>query len=218
MHTIAVNACTSGFMQENLLRKRIGEISNARNNRTVHVLTDEEFRLMPDLTFNCNGTLKGFLLGAEVRPIHQNRNRYPEFQVWRKQANESYSRQARGYIRLAAGDFSPDGVLQYNLTTPIQLQSGDVLGVYQPSEGDSVASLFYVKNSNVHVTPWTDDEDEIVSLNSSGQLNLQALRNVSVGYILIFPLTGMSMHFYIIMLLICAVSYIMYIYRPRILY
>ena len=54
-------------------------------------------------------------------------------------------------IRLAAGNFSTNGVIQYNLTTPIPFQSGDVLGVYQPPEADSVVQLFYVDDSTAPV-------------------------------------------------------------------
>ena len=53
------------------------------------------------------------------------------------------STQGSEVIELTEGDFVTDGVLQYNLTTPISFQSGDVLGFYQPPEGNSVVRVYY---------------------------------------------------------------------------
>ena len=53
-------------------------------------------------------------------------------------AGLTLTRVARQEIRLAAGDFSPDGVLQFNLTPSIPFQNGDFLGVYQPPAFSSV--------------------------------------------------------------------------------
>ena len=39
-------------------------------------------------------------------------------------------------------------MLQYNLTTPISYQSGDVLGVYQPDQSDSVVRVYYDSNAS----------------------------------------------------------------------
>ena len=53
--------------------------------------------------------------------------------------------------KLAAGDFSPDGVLSYTLPTPLPFQSGDVLGVYQPITHLSVVRLYHFNESNAPV-------------------------------------------------------------------
>ena len=83
--------------------------------------------------------MTGLLLVGTLGLTSGMRNQqYPEIQLWRNTDGNTYTRQASQEIRLAEGDFSPDGVLQYNLTTPISFQSGDVLGVYQPSTESSV--------------------------------------------------------------------------------
>ena len=51
-------------------------------------------------------------------------------------------------IRLDPGAFSPSGVFEYPLSTPINFQSGDILGVWQPIEQDSIARIFYTSNEN----------------------------------------------------------------------
>ena len=51
-------------------------------------------------------------------------------------------------IRLDPGAFSPSGVFKYPLSTPINFQSGDILGVWQPRQQDSVVRIFYSDNDN----------------------------------------------------------------------
>ena len=71
------------------------------------------------------------------------RTQYPEIQIWRNNGGNNYTRQNSQEIRLTEGNFSSDGVLQYNLPTPMPYQSGDVLGVYQPPKDKSVVRLYY---------------------------------------------------------------------------
>ena len=129
-------------MDLNLLKKRAEKIPNAGVSSNFLNL---DFRIVTGTSFNCSGSLTGLLLGVDVRP-GGGRNAYPEVQIWRRRAAgtiSNYNRQARQDIRLAAGDFSPDGVLQYNLNPALSFQSGDVLGVWQPSSGSSVVRLFH---------------------------------------------------------------------------
>ena len=75
---------------------------------------------------------------------------YPEIQLWRTTGPNRYRRELWQDIILTEGDFSPDGVLQYNLTTPIPFLSGDLLGVYQPSDIDNSAfKLYYSQESEL---------------------------------------------------------------------
>ena len=46
------------------------------------------------------------------------------------------------------GNYTPNGVFQYSLTPPMQFQSGDVLGVFQPSETGSLVRLYYNSNDD----------------------------------------------------------------------
>ena len=145
----AVHGCTSGFMELELLKTRAEEISGGGED-TGHSL-DNEFRLIPFESFSCSGNMTGLLLVGTVR-TGGSRNQYPEIQIWRKidHSNNTYmhSWQDSQEIRLNLGDFSPDGVLQYSLTTPISFQSGDVLGVYQPDESNSVVRVYYDSNTS----------------------------------------------------------------------
>ena len=142
---------------------------------------EDEFRLIGDTSFTCSGTITNLQLGGTVRGGGM-RTEYPEIQLWRIMTGSGfYTQQARQEIRLAEGDFSPDGVLRYNLTTPIQFQSGDVLGVYQPEEMESVVRIYY--NSEVSNT-------YRLNSNPSGSISFGSRRTVNNQKILISPITG----------------------------
>ena len=138
----AYASCARGFIQLDVLRKRAEKVSGGNtlsNNRL-----DNELRVIPGMNFTCSGTIIGLLLGVDVRTVTNSRNQYPEVQIWRYDSSPSgFARQGSQQIRLAAGNFSTDGVLQYNLNPPMQFQSGDVLGVYQPGHDESVVQWFY---------------------------------------------------------------------------
>ena len=127
-------------MDLNLLKRRAEKIPNAGVSSNFLNL---DFRIVTGMSFNCSGSLTGLLLGVDVRP-GGGRDQYPEVQIWRRAGTISnYNRRGTQDITLAAGDFSPDGVLQYNLNPALSFQSGDVLGVWQPSTGSSVVRLFH---------------------------------------------------------------------------
>ena len=89
--------------------------------------------------------MTGLLLVGAIKQGTQ----YPEIQLWRNTGPNRYSRELRQDIILTEGDFSPDGVLHYNLTTPIPYLRGDLLGVHQPSDNDSVVRLYYSQESEL---------------------------------------------------------------------
>ena len=104
----------------------------------------------------------------------------------------NFTRLASQEIKLNPGDFSPDGVLQYNLTTPISFQSGDVLGVYQPEESNSVVTVYYhdsddVMMSKMYCSPWSFASNPPSSLTASMDQPLTAMNGKQL---LILPITG----------------------------
>ena len=171
-------------MQLDLLRKRAEKIGVSRM-RSPNVLNNE-FRFISGMNFTCNGTLTSLLLGVDVRTVTDSRNQYPEVQTWRKNQTDSpynYSMQDRREIRLAAGDFSPDGVLVYNLAPPMQFQSGDVLGVSQPRGMNSVVRLYY---------DVSDSAPDAIQIRNN---NPSSFAIVSNQYILLSPVTGRATFF-----------------------
>ena len=169
-------------MELDLLKRRAEKLLSSFKTRSRNFL-DGEFRLIPGMNFTCSGTITSLLIGASYR-AGGTRIRFPEVQLWRiGSGGNFYTRQAIQEIRLAAGDFSPDGVLQYNLTTPISFQSGDVLGVYQPLECDSLVTLFYNIDATALATL-------MINSNPTSSISLAALSPISDQKILISPLSG----------------------------
>ena len=167
-------------MEMDVLRARAGKIPNGgRSNAGLN----EEFRLIADVNFTCSGTITSFQLGGTIRGGGMMmRDEYPEIQLWRPNTGGVlYTQQDSREIRLAEGDFSPDGVLRYNLTTPIQFQSGDVLGVYQPRERESVVRIYY--NFEAFTTYQ-------LSSYPTGSISFESLSFVYDQKILISPITG----------------------------
>ena len=165
-------------MDLDLLRKRAEKITNGGTNDDS---LDNNFILLPGDSFSCSGTMTGLLLVGAVR-TGGGRNQYPEIQIYRNTGGNTYTRQGSSQeIRLYEGDFSPDGVLQYNLTTPISFQNGDVLGVYQPAKGDSVVRVYYRQAT---VTTYRNSDSPMSSI------NLNDLSTVDGQEILISPISS----------------------------
>ena len=176
-------------MELDLLRRRAEKISGGQAGAGTGGELNREFRLLPGDSFSCSGIMTGLLLVGSVR-TDGGRDKYPEIQIWRNTGGNTYTRQASQEIRLAEGDFSPDGVLQYNLNTSLSFQSGDVLGVYQPRQRNSVVRVYY-DNVSPTTTTYLMNND-----NPTSPINLPDLLTVTRQLILISPILGKnsSMH------------------------
>ena len=170
-------------MQLDLLRKNARSI-NYRGGQSANML-NAEFRLFPSMNFTCSGRLTGLLLAGDIRWRNGLRDRYPEIQIWRNVENDRYIRQASQEIRLNPGVFSPDGMLQYNLSPPMLYQSGDVLGVYQPPEHESALRLYYANSNSA-----SDSYRLITSSSSVTTVLLDLISRRSNQLLLLSPMTG----------------------------
>ena len=169
-------------MELDILRKRAKKIPG---DGTSDQGLNNEFRLLLNESFSCNGTMTGLLLVGTYRDGFL-RISFPLIEIWRNTGGNTYTRQARQEIRLAEGDFfGPDGVLQYSLTTPISYQSGDVLGVFQPLHLISLVRVYY--NQGLATTYRLNAGDP------TSLIDLQDLSSVSNQQILISPVSGKSL-------------------------
>ena len=168
-------------MNLDLLRRRAMKIPEGQRS---DINLDNEFSLIPHVNFTCSGTITSLLIGATYR-IGGSRDEYPEIQVWSSNLDGTLftRRGSRQTIRLNQGDFSPDGVYQYNLTTPMPFQSGDVLGVYQPDESDSLVTLFY----NIIASAPTSLR---INSNPTSSVSVSSLTLTSGQQMLISPISG----------------------------
>ena len=134
--------CANGFIQLDMLRTVAQKILDG--SESTNRLSNE-LRLIPDWNFTCNGTITSILLGADIRSSGV--SLYPEVQIWRRTDPSSPDREYTivwsEEIKLDAGYFSPSGVLEYRLSNPFNFQAGDIFGVYQPSQSNSVVRIYY---------------------------------------------------------------------------
>ena len=181
----AVHGCTSGFMELELLKRRAEKIPGGDAGEGTGGGLDDEFRLVLNESFSCSGNMTGLLLVGTVR-TGGIRNQYPEIQIWRNAGGNTHTRNGSEHITLNPGDFSPDGVLQYNLTTPISFQSGDVLGMYQPDESRSVVRVYYDSNTS---TTYRVENNPTSSITIPNSFSLSAFHYNE--RILLSPISGM---------------------------
>ena len=98
---------------------------------------DNQQRLFPDITFTCNGSITKWIVGGTT----DNRESLePELQIWRNTGGTNYTK-----VGFSLLPFSTlvSNVAEYTLSTPLEFQEGDILGVYQPKEGDSALVVYY---------------------------------------------------------------------------
>ena len=167
-------------MQLDLLKRRAENLFSVSNTSLPHQL-----RVVP-LGFRCAGNITSVLVVAKINTETTFESKYPEIEIW---ATDSlifqHTRQARQEIRLNPGDFSPDGVLQYNLNPPLPIQDLNILGVYQPEPSQSVVQLFYADDPTATYLTRTEPENYERINSFAPQAN--QLVNQSI---LILPMTG----------------------------
>ena len=92
--------------------------------------------LFPDITFTCNGFITKWIVGVEA----EDDDELPELQIWRNAGGTSYT--IVNFSQLPSNTLSGT-VAEYNLSTPLEFQEGDILGVYQPQSQDSALVVYY---------------------------------------------------------------------------
>ena len=99
---------------------------------------DNQQRLFPNITFTCNGFITKWIVGADHEA--ENDNELPELQIWRNTGGTSYTK--ANFSQLPSNTLNGT-VAEYNLSTPLEFQEGDILGVYQPKHDKSELVVYY---------------------------------------------------------------------------
>ena len=164
-----------------MLRRRAEKIPSGKPSSN---LLKQEFRLIPDWNFTCNGSITSVLLGVDL----QNRQQYPQVQIWRRASflSDQFNKVDSREITMTVGNFTTTGVFHYKLTPPMQFQNGDVLGIFQPSKGGSLVRLYYNSNDNTAPVAYRlQYNPQTVNIATTGGLTTR-----SGEYILLTPITG----------------------------
>ena len=164
-------------------------------------MLSNELRLIPDWNFTCNGTITSILLGADIRSSGV--SLYPEVQIWRRTDPSStireYMKVWSEEIRLNAGSFSPSGVLEYRLSDPFAYQAGDIFGVFQSSQSNSVVRIYYNDNDNTapvaYIQTGSSSKDTSVFNLDGNEVSM-----VQQEFILISPAAGSQKNIWVTLL------------------
>ena len=167
--TVEVNRnCTEGF----ITRERL----------TDEALFIQDFTYMygcqliiPNMTFTRSGSVVRWTFAARYRA---SATQYPELQVWRENTTGRY-------VRVGSTDNMEPiqtaylNVYEYVLDPPLQVLTGDVLGIYQPSSRNSRVQLLFLSDSN-HVSWYTkvsrpEDSFMVAGSNTNNGLPLVAV-------------------------------------------
>ena len=69
-----------------------------------------------------------------------------ELQLWQRTSGNDYIRRSFSIID-NVNTTSNNNVYKYSPNPPLEVQEGDVLGVFQPSKGESPFTIFFQENS-----------------------------------------------------------------------
>ena len=143
--------CISGFISSDEIKIQAREITRVRGYSNTQSFPG----LFPDIYFACNGSITHIIIGAK----DDDGNGLPQICFWRLSDGGEYEQTGTScsFAYNDANDPSTTNLRWYNLSQPIQVQNGDVLGISQIEDSD--LNLYYQLNSgppnydyNGHIT------------------------------------------------------------------
>ncbi|XP_019852728.1 PREDICTED: uncharacterized protein LOC109582451 [Amphimedon queenslandica] len=140
---IVSSSCSYGFLTFNAIRSRL---RSSPVNDQIRLL-DSELRIMPEMSFTCNGTIKGIYLSGRINGCCGD---YPQLLIWEpaKGSNSTFDLVSATPIEIVR--ISRHGYFYYEFETPLSFYENNVLGMYQPSEDDGFQVAY---NSSVSDAP-----------------------------------------------------------------
>ena len=123
--------CTGNFLSRSVLRQ--GAL-NVNINEVTRI--SEKQRIFPNITFTCNGSITKWIVGGTTDNAESSQ---PELQIWRNIG----SRYTKANFNLLPFSTLVSNVAEYTLSTPLEFQEGDILGVYQPKCDKSALVVYY---------------------------------------------------------------------------
>ena len=102
---------------------------------------------------------------------------YPDLQVWRGEGGGAYTRVGNTTLSEVANDTSFLGIREYPLETPLEFQTGDIFGIFQPQHVQSRLRVLHERLNSTPTAVLIDDTADAVEPPYS-TLNLN---NISSG-------------------------------------
>ena len=116
-HVSGESLCTLSFLNSTQDQEKALMVSNCM--------------IFPDITFTCSGEVVKWIMGGDW-----NGDEYPELQIWRLSGDSTYVKLNSTVISVASRE--KYDVYEYTADPPLPFQPGDILGVLQPDNEDSI--------------------------------------------------------------------------------
>ena len=112
-------------------------------NDTYSVRTHQcQQRIIPGIKFTCTGTLTKWIIGAQRR-LRQPTS-YLQLQIWRRRQGSSDTYDRTNFSDITTLNATDDlNVYEYVPNPPLEFQTNDILGLYQPSIRDTEVVVYY---------------------------------------------------------------------------
>ena len=100
-------------------------------------------RVFPDIHFTCNSTITQWIIGGEIGIGNDD---FLELQLWQRVDDDTYIRRSFSTIN-DMNSTENENVYTYFPNPPLEIQEGDILGVFQPRWSDSPLVIYYQEGS-----------------------------------------------------------------------
>ena len=134
----SAESCIEGFITRERLADEallIGDFADINQ--------DNQQLIIPNMTFTSSGSVVRWTFAARYSP---SATQYPELQVWRENTTGTYVK-VGNTSNMEPNQTAYLNVYEYVLDPPLQVLVGDVLGIYQPSSGNSRIQLLFLSDS-----------------------------------------------------------------------
>lgn len=130
--------CISGFLSRSVLDTRAGSLSGESRYQAM----SNQQRLIPSLTYGCQGKIGRILMAAQDRGTGGDRDHYPEIHVMRQSTPDYYIRVDGFELNQLTAVNSPN-VLEFTVISSTNVRPGDVIRIYQPESDESVYQVYH---------------------------------------------------------------------------
>ena len=103
---------------------------------------DRQQRIIPHINFTCDGAITKWIVLGRWND-GRNRDWYPDLQIWRSSGNSMFTKVGNTTLRVEGGSDTVT-YYEYNLTTPLNFQAGDILGIFQPDRGRNRLRMYFL--------------------------------------------------------------------------
>jgi len=103
---------------------------------------DRQQRIIPHINFTCDGAITKWIVAGrwDDGGMH---DWYPDLQIWRSAGTNMFTKVGNTTLRVEGGSDSVS-YYEYNVTTPLNFQAGDVLGIFQPDRGRNRLRMYFL--------------------------------------------------------------------------